>query len=653
MDLGFVILLPLGSDRNDTGLMVSFGGNGISRIGHDSKGLSNVVVVMLSLIIVVTIVVNVVLWSYQMNQFDLERMHEDVKITDVAHINGSSSWFPIQEEFTVDAGTKVLGTYMDTQSIDGSHESFSESMTRVGGLNWWDTDYVYRRRVTIMNNASSTLIMNYSVSVTLDTASLVSSGKLMPSGHDLRVAYQSGSSWVELDREVDGMDTSSTQVWFKSQASIPANGSDSNYYVYYGNPSAGTPPANESKVYLWFDDFNRADKSDITTEAAYQVKTGVGTWSIENGTLKNVGAGGDPNKLIITALGNVTAAVDMLVKIDVISFAGGDLSRMGLSSCMDGSPPEGSGYCGLFHNDRNSLDLLNDLRSWGTHGTYSWSLNIWYYMRFGVIDPSSGLGEAKVWPVGTVEPDTWTVNGSFGGGSSRGYGEVGFAGSRTSDTTYFDNILIRYIASPEPSASLGAEESQFNNKLEIDGTFPVDVSAYPLNRIQTFEILMTYRSSDAGEKWYLEAYNWTSSAFSDVGFNSTSGSLPTTGWDNYAVNLTDQWNSYMSSNGTVWIKVFDQGTDANHTTIDMDFIAVRVATDVTSFTFENDGSFTSHLIALWIDNSTSHQRYDISVYINSGDTVSISRADVNLPEKPYSVKVISERGNIAVYSPAK
>jgi len=652
MDCRFVILLPSVHDRNNTGLMVSSGGNCISRIGHDSKGLSNVVVVMLSLIIVVTIVVNVVLWSYQMNQFDLERMREDVKIVDVSNINGSSPWFPVQEEFKVDAGGRVSGTYLDTQSVGSSYESFSESMIRAGGLNWWNTDYAYRRTVTITNNAASALIVNYSVSVTLDTASMVISGKLMLSGNDLRVVYNSGSSWVELDREVDGMGTSSTQVWFETQDSILANGSDDNYYIYYGNPNAGTPPANKSNTYLWFDDFNRPNEPDITTEVAYQVKTGGGTWSIENNTLKNVGAGGDPNKLIITALGNVTAAVDMLVKIDVVSFAGGDYSRVGLSSCMDTNSPSGGGYCGLFHNDGNSLDLLNDLRSWGTHGTYSWSLNTWYNMRFRVIDPSSGLGELKVWPIGTLEPDTWTVNGNFGGGNPRGYGEVGFAGSRTSDTTYFDGIVIRYIANPEPSTSLGAEESEFSNRLELDGTFPVDISAYPLNRIQTVEILMTYRSSDAGEKWYLEAYNWTSSAFGDAGFNSTSGSLSAIGWDNYAVNLTDQWHSYVSGNGTVWIKVFDQGTEANQTTIDIDFTAIRVATAVTSFTFENDGSFTSHVVALWIDNSTSHQRYEISIYVNSGDTVSYSSADVNLPEKPYTVKVITERGNIAVYPPS-
>ena len=187
--------------------------------------------------------------------------------------------------------------------------------------------------------------------------------------------------------------------------------------------------------------------------------------------------------------------------------------------------------------------------------------------------------------------------------------------------------------------------------LEIEGTFPIDVSAYPLSHIQTVEILVKYRSSDASENWYLEAYNWTSSTFSDLGFNSTSGQLPTTGWDNYAVNLTNQWNSYVNNNGTVRVKIFDKGADTNQTTLDFDFVAARVTANLISFAFKNDGSYTAHLVALWIDNSTWHQRYEISVYVNSGDTVSYLRADVNLPQKPYTVKVITERGNIAVYSP--
>jgi hypothetical protein len=71
---------------------------------------------------------------------------------------------------------------------------------------------------------------------------------------------------------------------------------------------------------------------------------------------------------------------------------------------------------------------LNDLRSWGTSGAYGWSLSTRYYMRSRVIDPVNKLGKVKVWQVGTTEPNTWTVDGNFGGGTARDYGEVGLGG---------------------------------------------------------------------------------------------------------------------------------------------------------------------------------------------------------------------------------
>ena len=105
-----------------------------------------------------------------------------------------------------------------------------------------------------------------------------------------------------------------------------------------------------------------------------------------------------------------------------------------------------------------------------------------------MIDPASKLGKIKVWQVGTNDPDAWTVDGNFGSGTARSYGEVGFGGSRTTDTTYFDDILIRYITDPEPSTSLGPEESQGDNTLDLNGTFAVDFSTYSPNYIETVEV---------------------------------------------------------------------------------------------------------------------------------------------------------------------
>jgi hypothetical protein len=75
---------------------------------------------------------------------------------------------------------------------------------------------------------------------------------------------------------------------------------------------------------------------------------------------------------------------------------------------------------------------------------------------------------------------------------------------------------------------------------------------------------------------------------------------------------------------------------------------VANATDGTQFDFENTGSVTAHIVALWIDNSTQHQRYQMNLFINSGDTISYHASNINLPEEPYTVKIVTERGNLFV-----
>jgi hypothetical protein len=603
-----------------------------------------VIVVMLSLVLLVIVVSNVVLWSFQMNQFDLDRMHENVIVANVTRVKDSSSWFTAQREYTVNFGSRISGIYTDTQTIDNQSESFMED------FNWWNKSYLYKRQIILVNNLASPLETGYSVSVTIDTASLCLSSKMLTNGDDLRITYWSGSTWIELDREIIDINNVSTKIWFKTQTTISPNGTDNSYYVYYGNPSAGNPPVNKSNVYLWFDSFNRTDNIDIATESSYGTKTGGGTWSIENATLKNVGAAGDPNKLIITAIGNVDYPVDMLTKIKVMTFAGGDLSRIGLSCCMDTSPSRGSGYCGLFHDDRNSIALLNDLRSWGTHGTYSWSLNVWYNMRFRVINPANGQGQIKVWPVETAEPSAWTVDGTFGGGSARSYGEIGFAGSRTNDITYFDDILVRYIASAEPSTFFGSEENQSSNRLAVEGTFSIDTQICPLTRITKVEAQIRYKANDTNEKWFLNAYNWTSATYSDSGFNSTSGDTPSTDWSYYSVDLNYSWQSYVASNGTLHVTLVDEGPDPIQTIVDIDYWAIRVTiAGGVAFTFQNKGASTVHLTSLWVNRAASHQRYEMNVFINSGDVTSTFFSDINLPSEPYVIKAVTERGNMAIF----
>ncbi|MBS7633429.1 hypothetical protein KEJ15_07440, partial [Candidatus Bathyarchaeota archaeon] len=100
------------------------------RLRRDKRGVSNVIVVMLSLVLITIIVGNIIIWSYEMNQLDLERMQENLAITNVTNIV-SSPWFTAQEEFTATVGIRQSGTFTDTKTMGDAYETFVEERTRV------------------------------------------------------------------------------------------------------------------------------------------------------------------------------------------------------------------------------------------------------------------------------------------------------------------------------------------------------------------------------------------------------------------------------------------------------------------------------------------------------------------------------------------
>lgn len=211
------------------------------------------------------------------------------------------------------------------------------------------------------------------------------------------------------------------------------------------------------------------------------------------------------------------------------------------------------------------------------------------------------------------------------------------------DTQYLDTTYESFTENVNGSASE-------TNSFDMIGSFKIDLSKYQLDYVKTVEIMLHYRSEDSSENWNLEAYDWSSSTYSNIGFNSTKGHTPTMSWDYYSINLTDTWQNYVNSNGTINIKLLDQGPDSQQTSIDIDFFGIRVKIDATQFTFENNGSFTVHLVSLWIINATEHLRYDMTVFVNSAETETYLRNDIVLPTGIYSVKIVTERGNMAVYS---
>ncbi len=108
----------------------------------------------------------------------------------------------------------------------------------------------YRRQITISNTSTSNTLRDYQVLITLDTASLISTGKMQNNGADIRFTDSDGTTllsyWIE-----SGINTPSTKIWVKVP-NIPAS-STKTIYRYYGNPSAASISNPKTTMFVYED----------------------------------------------------------------------------------------------------------------------------------------------------------------------------------------------------------------------------------------------------------------------------------------------------------------------------------------------------------------------------------------------------------------
>ena len=116
---------------------------------------------------------------------------------------------------------------------------------------WFDGNWSYRQTINI---TSSTTFVDYQVSVTLDTATLITAGKMRSDCNDIRITDINGKAlpyWIEKLAS-STCNTATTKIWTK----IPSiHVSGSTIYIYYGNPLAPNTQSGK-KTFIYFDDFN-------------------------------------------------------------------------------------------------------------------------------------------------------------------------------------------------------------------------------------------------------------------------------------------------------------------------------------------------------------------------------------------------------------
>jgi len=144
-------------------------------------------------------------------------------------------------------------------------------------LCWWNESWQYRRPITIDNSGNSNDLTNYQILVVLNSTNFDFS-KANSDGSDIRFIDSDDTTKLNYWIEEWNSTAQEAKIWV-NVTSIPAS-STKTIYMYYGNPSA-TSESNGSAVFDFFDDASSDKTDEYTRTAPYSWSYGEGylTWN--------------------------------------------------------------------------------------------------------------------------------------------------------------------------------------------------------------------------------------------------------------------------------------------------------------------------------------------------------------------------------------
>lgn len=358
---------------------------------------------------------------------------------------------------------------------------------------WWswalDTDARFRRQLTVQAAPGQKVPRGYNASFCLDHRALVSQGKSLPDGRDVRVWYWDGTRMWELDRILDpssqwnstsnsspGCLASQVKIWFRVQRDIPAGGADGGYFVYYGAMQAGPPLQDAERVLLEAEDGSSLDGWVRRDSLA-------GSYAASASGFHFTANSGTGFRQLSRSL-PAHRDVEVIWRFTSLS-VGNNRRQVGVAVRLQ---DDGIGYW-LVPGETISNNQLRLRRAsgWGSSGTilarYNLAIqpNTAYWARFEITGPPNPAQpcsnsnrvrlRGKVWQEGSTEPATWQIDYSDGSPSCvRSGNHIALVnGSAATSAQPLDHLhqLVWVIArlSPEPVSQLGQEE-------QVDAVLP-------------------------------------------------------------------------------------------------------------------------------------------------------------------------------------
>lgn len=396
--------------------------------------------------------------SVATNDFNVDGRMDEPRISNVVR---SVDWL----EATYISGNNAMNSF-------GSEESYGGGPG--GLLAWWDTNYLYRRKITINNSASSENLINFPLRVSLSTAnSNVDYNKTQNSGQDIR--FVDSDDTTVLDHDIELWNESGTsEVWVRVPQ-VDAGSTTDFIWMYYGNASASD---GQNRASLWNTAGYRAtwhmDENPAGSAPQLQDRSMSGAHATTSGAMTS---GDSVAGKIATAVdfdGSNDAAVSSSLDLTstnkvTVSYwykpatTGGDKIHVEASNDYNG---QSTAFL-VYHNGSNVLEasIFGNVgyNAWLTSSTMT--AGTWYHAVV-VLDKSLASTEARTYLNGASNGST-----SINSNNTNSYGNHPIYLAARGTSSLFANVVMDEVRISDQARSAEWAEAEYASSNNAMNTF--------------------------------------------------------------------------------------------------------------------------------------------------------------------------------------
>ena len=498
----------------------------------------------------------------------------------------------------------------------------SEKYMDTSHSSWWNVSWGYRQRVNITDNFGFNMTQ-YSMNLSINTSQLIGQGKLNVNCSDLRLV-ENGSSGIysEVSFGIINCNTSNTSIVYKVLDGINFS-TDSDTFIYYGNPVATSTNISWSDAYyLWNDDFN----------------TNRG-WS--NSSCPGASTTADTDQLVVSG-GELFAAHvaynDMyvcptdgswnnMIDLDAVIFEW-NLKVQNDNACQVGIPINNGSSIFQSPNLRpgqNDYNLgFSDVVAQSlSSGVYYAGYSYWNKLNgtwFGRLDSSLPIQSGTLYPASK---------------QGRNFTQIKIDICNNINM-YLDYFRVYGYIEPKPTYKIGAEETYLDTSTPSYTNFQNNASTVTkINGVVNWSVTL---SDNIGLNGYKFAHN-NSGTLTNDSFSLLSG---TSAFVNTTITIIKPQGNYIC--GQYWFN--DTSNNVNQTSLSCFTVANSIPTTPIVYYPVNGNNYTSIPYINYSSSDVDNDTITYKIYINSTLNISttVNVTQWNASDGYYAMNVSATDG---------